>query len=132
MPRITKTPVALKTLKAAAAELKRHVAKADLNRDGKLSVAEASRYGRSIDNRAVGEALGTMASWAMLGDGAAPAVRAVPLRGVRDNIDAAVRVISAKDLDGNRRLDGSELTKAERLKTYQALAKVAESLDLHR
>lgn len=121
----------LTSLAKAARVLKQHVGRADLNGDGKLTPTEARKYGQRIGQPKVGEALATMTSWAMH-DGDGPAVRSVSLPAVKDRVDAALRVIGKKDVDGNGALTGSELKKAEKLETFKALAKLASSLELGR
>jgi hypothetical protein len=126
MPRVAKS-VPLTTLKSAAAELKRHVARADLNRDGKLSVAEAARYGRAINDRAIGDALATMTGFALhTGDGAAPG-RAVSLSAVKSSVDAAVRVISAKERIGISKRE-TRTGPRQYLNDFSGLARRAEPL----
>jgi hypothetical protein len=131
MPRVTKQPVALSTIKHAAKELKKHLPKADLDGDGRLSMREVRSYARNIKDPAVGDALATMTSWALRGDGG-PVGRSptVSLSEVRGCVDAAVVAITAKDADGNRRIEGGELTKANRLQSFKALAQLANAFEL--
>ena len=118
----------LSTIRTAATEVKRHVSRADVNRDGRLTKREVSAYAKQPGNALPGRAVATMRSWATRGLGPT-ATTSVSL--VRSKVDDALKAIAAKDKNGDRVLnDGPELNAANRLKTFQALAALSNREEL--
>lgn len=124
------TAVSLRTIRNAATTLKRHVSRADQDGDGRLTLQEARAYGRAVKNDALGKALATMTSFARhRSDSLSPSKPGAKTSDVRGAIDSAVELISARDVDANRRLEGKELTRANKLETFKALAELARRLE---
>lgn len=116
-PAVTK----MSSLRKVATALKKGAKKADLNRDGRLSVTEIRKYGASKkDGFATGKALLTLQSWAMRDSERAYTASVSAVQGKADD---AIFAIKAKDANGNGKIDaGKEFNAVKRLKTFQALS----------
>ncbi|MBL9038232.1 MAG: hypothetical protein JNG84_06960 [Archangium sp.] len=121
-----KTATSLSTLRSAATELKKHLAKADTNRDGSVTTAEVKKYAKGLSNgKAVENALVTLTSYALNAQGGGTKVK---VAGVTKRVNDVLESITARDANKNGKIDlGKELTRANTLKTFQALAELANA-----